>query len=70
MGKVKGEAREQGGVGGDRRPVVVTIKGTPEWGGWVRGFAAFKRTDASKLIDLALVKLAEAEGYEPKAPPR
>lgn len=64
---------ETGGRGkrsGERRPLAVTIKGTREWGDWVRGFAAFKRTDTSKLIDLALVKLAEAEGYEPKAPPR
>lgn len=63
-------ASEQGKASGERRPLVLTVKGNPEWGDWVRGFAAHKRTDVAKLIDLALVKLAEADGYGPKAPPR
>lgn len=54
----------------DRRSIVITIKGSLEWKAWVDELADQFRTDASKLIDMALVQFAKANGFTKEAPRR
>jgi hypothetical protein len=54
----------------DRKSIAVTIKGSPEWKEWIDGLAEHCRLDVAKVIDLAVVEYAKAEGYDPKAPQR
>jgi TolB-like protein len=54
----------------DRKTIAVTIKGSPAWKDWIDGLADHCRLDVAKVIDLAVVRFAEAEGYNQKAPQR
>jgi hypothetical protein len=54
----------------DRKTIAVTIKGSPQWKQWIDGLAEHCRLDVAKVIDVAVVRYAEAEGYAPKAPQR
>jgi hypothetical protein len=54
----------------DRKTIAVTIKGSPEWKEWIDGLADHCRLDVAKVIDLAVVRYAETEGYNRKAPQR
>jgi hypothetical protein len=49
---------------------MVTLHVSPEWKGWIDGLARHCRLDVAKVIDLAVVQFAQAEGYAPKAPER
>lgn len=53
-----------------RRGTVLTIKGTEEWKGWLGGLSDHLRIPTSTIVDLALVKFAKENGYEPEAPKR
>jgi hypothetical protein len=53
-----------------RKTIAVTIKGSQAWKDWIDGLADHCRLDVAKVIDLAVVKFAEAEGYNHKAPRR
>ena len=50
------------------RPTALTIKGRPEWRAWVERAAAFCRTDATKLVDAALVEYLKQRGFDEPAP--
>jgi hypothetical protein len=52
------------------KDVVLTLRGSPGWKKWVDQLAAHFRTDASKLIDVALVEYARNHGFEKEAPKR
>lgn len=52
------------------RPTALTIKGRPEWRAWVERAAAFCRTDATKLVDAALVEYLKQRGFDEPAPRR
>jgi hypothetical protein len=65
MAKVKPKT-----AGEDLRTSVLTIKGRPEWRGWVDRGAEFCRTDAAKLVDAALVEYLKQRGFDEPAPKR
>jgi hypothetical protein len=46
------------------------FKGTVDWGEWLGRFAEHQRTSLAGVIDRALAKLAEAEGFDEPPPPR
>lgn len=50
--------------------ITMTVACSPEWKRWSAGLAAYLRVDRSKLVDLALVDLAERHGYDVPAPAR
>jgi hypothetical protein len=57
-----------------RRPVpsqpnVITIRGSADWKRWLEAFAAKMRSKPTAVIDLALAKLAQQEGFS-EPPPR
>jgi hypothetical protein len=54
---------------GVAQPNVLTIRGRPTWKQWLDDFAAKMRTKPTALIDLALAKLAQEEGFR-EPPPR
>jgi hypothetical protein len=54
----------------DRKTIAVTIKGSRAWKDWIDGLADHCRLDVAKVIDLAVVRFAETEGYDQKAPQR
>jgi hypothetical protein len=47
-----------------------TLAASPEWKRWLSGLAGHLRSDRSKAVDLALIELANARGYDRPAPPR
>ena len=50
---------------GVETPPAIAVRGTREWIAWVQGFARGRyRCNAATLIDLALAKLAEADGFD------
>jgi hypothetical protein len=53
-----------------RKPVAVTLKGSPEWKAWLEGLSEHCRLDVAKVIDLALVDYAKRAGYDSPAPLR
>jgi hypothetical protein len=68
MAKKKAPARPAAAA--ERKTIAVTIKGSPEWKEWIDGLADHCRLDVAKVIDLAVVRYAETEGYNRKAPQR
>ena len=57
-----------------RRPVpsqpnAITIRGSADWKRWLEAFAAKMRSKPTAVIDLALAKLAQQEGFS-EPPPR
>ena len=55
-------------VTGESRTALVTFKCRPEYKAWLVKFAEHQRDIPSRLIDLALVGLAESLGFD--APPK
>jgi hypothetical protein len=53
-----------------RRKVVLQMKGTEEWKGWLDGLSRRLRMPASSVVDNALVMYAKAQGYAEEAPER
>jgi hypothetical protein len=54
----------------DRPAIAVTLRGGPDWKGWVEGLANHCRMDVAKVIDRALIDYARKEGFKPEAPQR
>jgi hypothetical protein len=52
-----------------RKPVILVVRGAPEWGEWLAELAEHCRATASELADDALTAYAKAQGF-PKKPPR
>jgi hypothetical protein len=68
--EVKPESAEtEPGSKGVAQPNILTIRGRPTWKKWLDDFAAKMRTKPTALIDLALAKLAQEEGFR-EPPPR
>jgi hypothetical protein len=53
-----------------RRPTVLTIKGTEPWKAWFERFCEFLRTPGSTVVDHALVRYAKEMGFTEDAPLR
>jgi hypothetical protein len=51
------------------QPNAITIRGSEEWKDWLDQFAAKMRSKPTAVIDLALAKLAQQEGFR-EPPPR
>ena len=51
------------------QPNAITIRGSVEWKEWLDRFAAKMRIKPTAIIDLALAKLADQEGFS-EPPPR
>ena len=45
------------------QPNAITIRGSAEWKSWLEAFASRMRTKPTAVIDLALAKLAQQEGF-------
>lgn len=54
----------------ERRRVVLTIKGSEPWRGWLEGLSKHLRTPTSTIVDHALVRYAKEVGYLAEAPER
>ena len=50
------------------QPNAITIRGSQEWKEWLEQFALKLRSKPTSVIDLALAKLAEQEGF--REPPQ
>jgi hypothetical protein len=48
---------------------ILSIRGTPEWRGWLERFASKRRVTPTALLDLAVAELAQRDGFE-TPPPR
>jgi hypothetical protein len=59
--------KKTGGVQREKKSIT-TLKGSPEWGEWLSGFAEDRRVSVMALIDHALAHYAKAEGFQP--PPK
>lgn len=53
-----------------RKPVVLVVRGAPEWAEWVAQLAEHCRTTASELVDDALATHAKQLGFMVKPPKR
>ena len=53
-----------------RRPVAVTIKGEPEWKAWLEEAAAYCRMSVSSLVDVAVTRYAQDQGFTKRPPAR
>jgi hypothetical protein len=53
-----------------RKSVAITVKGNTKWREWLDGLAKHCRSDASKVIDSALIQYARTVGYAQEAPER
>ena len=51
------------------QPNAITIRGSADWKSWLEDFAGRMRTKPTAIIDLALAKLAQQEGFR-EPPPR
>ncbi len=51
------------------QPNAITIRGSADWKSWLEDFAGRMRTRPTAIIDLALAKLAQQEGFR-EPPPR
>lgn len=51
------------------QPNAITIRGSADWKSWLEDFAGRMRTKPTAVIDLALAKLAQQEGFR-EPPPR
>jgi hypothetical protein len=51
------------------QPNAITIRGSSDWKSWLEDFASRMRTKPTAVIDLALAKLAQQEGFR-EPPPR
>jgi hypothetical protein len=49
---------------------VFSIRGSLEWRDWVNRLAVHKRLKVADVIDQALIRYAEEEGFDEKAPMR
>ncbi len=52
------------------RRVVLQMKGSDAWKGWLDRMSKFFRTPTSTLVDHALVRYAAEMGFEEEAPER
>jgi hypothetical protein len=43
---------------------ILSIRGTPEWRGWLERFAAKSRVTPTALLDLAVAEKAARDGFE------
>jgi hypothetical protein len=50
------------------QPNAITIRGSADWKSWLEDFAGRMRTKPTAVIDLALAKLAQQEGF--REPPQ
>lgn len=53
-----------------RKPVVLVVRGAPEWAEWLSRLAEHCRASASELADDALVAYAKLQGFTEKPPKR
>src|SRR4051794_35481621 len=67
--KPKASAAKRAPARKGTQPNAITIRGSEEWKGWLDRFAAKLRSKPTAVIDLALAKLAQQEGF-PEPPPR
>src|ERR1700734_3475438 len=51
------------------QPNAITIRGSADWKSWLEDFAGRMRSRPTAVIDLALAKLAQLEGFR-EPPPR
>lgn len=68
MAKKSGKAKSSPGP--TTRRVVLQMKGTDEWKGWLERLASFLRTPTSTLVDHALVQYAKEKGFDEHPPQR
>jgi hypothetical protein len=54
----------------NRKPVAVTIKGSPEWRRWVEEAAGHCRLSISAFLDIAAARYAKSQGFDKKPPER
>ncbi len=54
----------------DRRPTVLTVKGTPEWKEWLAKLAKHCRMKTAVVVDLALIDFAKKQGFDEPPPER
>jgi hypothetical protein len=47
---------------------ILSIRGTPEWRGWLERFASKSRVTPTALLDLAVAEKAQRDGFEPPPP--
>ena len=52
-----------------RKPVILVVRGSEEWGAWLARLAEHCRASASELADDALAAYAKQQGF-PEKPPR
>lgn len=52
-----------------RKPLVLQIRGTPEWKSWLDEAAEFNRTTVANLVDQAIARFVRESGFT-KPPPR
>ena len=53
-----------------RKPLVLQMRGTPEWKAWLERLASHCRLTVSGAADAAFVLLAEERGFKEKPPER
>jgi hypothetical protein len=52
------------------RRVVLQMKGTDDWKGWLDRLSKFLRTPTSTIVDHALIRYAKEMGFKEEAPER
>jgi len=53
-----------------RKPVAVTIKGSPDWREWIEEAAKHCRMSVSGLVDYAVTQFVKQQGFPRKPPER
>jgi hypothetical protein len=53
-----------------RQPVVLTMRGRPEWKGWLKRLSKHCRLKVAVCVEQALMEYAQRRGFEESSPDR
>jgi hypothetical protein len=54
----------------ERQPVVLTMRGRPEWKGWLKRLSKHCRLKVAVCVEQALMEYAERRGFDEASPER
>lgn len=57
-------------MGCEERTKFVTVRMTPQFKIWLEKFAKSERSSLTKLLDTAIIELADSRKFKPAPPPR
>jgi hypothetical protein len=70
VAKKRARATRAAAPGPERQPVVLTMRGKPEWKGWLKQLSKHCRLKVAVLVEQALMEYADRRGFAEPSPER